>query len=81
MDNPDAAREPIRLDLSADEALILFEWLAQGEEHGQFDSLAAAERQVLHSLEAQLERTLVAVLDPRYAELLRAARARVAPGE
>ena len=78
MDNPDAIREPIALALSADEALVLFEWLAHAGPAGQLPGLLPVERLVLDSLEAQLERALVAPLDPQYEVVLAAARQRLA---
>ena len=79
MDNPDAVREPITLLLSADDALVLFECLARAEFADLLAGLLPPERLVLARLEGQLERTLVAPLDPHYDEVLAAARQRVAP--
>lgn len=70
--------DPIRLDLSADEALVLFEFLARisaSDRLGLFED--QAEQRVLWNLEALLEKTLVAPLRPDYAQLLTAARGRV----
>ena len=81
MDNPDAAREPFTLSLSADEALVLLECLARGDATERIEIQHPAERHVLYSLEAQLERSLVATFDAQYRELLAAARERVATAE
>jgi hypothetical protein len=67
------------IELSDDEALVLFELLAR---HGdRADRLVhldhPAERNALWAVEAQLERKLVVPLRPDYADLLAAARARV----
>ena len=64
------------LRLSGDEALVLFEWLAN------FNASKAtfadqAEQRVLWDLEAGLERHLVSPLRDDYDALLAAARARV----
>ena len=68
------------IELSEDEALVLFDLLARHGE-GDDDRLVrlkhAAERNALWAVEAELERKLVAPLRPDYAELLATARARV----
>jgi hypothetical protein len=77
VENPDARSGPVTLNLSADEAVVLFELLSRFEQDGRLDIADAAEGEVLSGLLAQLERRLVAPFDDRYAEMLRGARDRV----
>jgi hypothetical protein len=68
------------IELSSDEALVLFDLLAHYGSEGDGRMLAirnAAERNALWALEAALEKNLVAPFEKDYAELLAAARARV----
>ena len=71
--------EKVTLELSRDEALVLFEWLTRfnksESERGTFED--QAEQRVLWDIEGMLESTLVEPLDPNYDELLEAARAKV----
>lgn len=67
----------MRVELSGDEALVLFEWLARFNELGDPSFRDEAERQALWHLEGQLEKRVAAVLDPRYPELVDEARARI----
>ena len=70
---------PVNVDLSGDEALVLFEWISkldvpaivQGE----------AERHVLWSIEAKLERALVEPFAANYSVLVEHARARIVEAE
>lgn len=70
----------MNVDLSDDEALVLFELL---HEYGSKDGARelkvqhAAERNALWALSAQLEKRLVPPFQPNYSELLSAARARL----
>lgn len=67
-------------ELSDDEALVLFDLLADYGENGDDRVLVirhAAERNALWALEAALEKQLVAPLQSGYVEQLAAARARV----
>ncbi|KAA0093717.1 hypothetical protein CIW49_26775 [Mycolicibacterium sp. P1-18] len=71
----------VTLTVSADEALVLFDWLARTSEAAQPVAFRDhAERVVLWNLEALLERVLVAPLRPDYTEQLRQARGRVRGG-
>lgn len=64
------------LGLTADEALVFFEWLSRyNNGGGEFED--QAEQRVLWDLEARLEKALVAPLRADYAELLTTARERV----
>jgi hypothetical protein len=63
----------IRIALSGDEALILFEWLSSFNERTE---TPYPERQVLANVEAMLEKHLVTPFLPTYFDELDAARAR-----
>jgi hypothetical protein len=69
----------IQLELTDDEALVLFEWLYLLIEGPQLDKAHLAEKQVLWKLEGELERQLVAPLQPDYDVQLKRARDRLAP--
>lgn len=63
----------VRIALSGDEALILFEWLSSFNER---TDTPYPERQVLANVEAMLEEHLVTPLLPNYIEEVDAAKAR-----
>jgi UDP-N-acetylglucosamine transferase subunit ALG13 len=68
------------IELSDDQALVLFELLSRYGENGNDRQLAvreAAERNVLWAISGILEKQLVAPLQKEYVDLLSAARARV----
>ena len=68
------------IELTEDEALVLFEFLARWESDPDQRQLRLdhpAERNALWALQGHLEKTLVAPLKRDYADLLAAARARV----
>jgi hypothetical protein len=70
---------PVSVQFSAEEALVLFEWLSRSEDG---EALAPtfideAEQKVLWLLQAQLERSLVALFAPNYEKLLANARVTV----
>jgi hypothetical protein len=68
-------REPVTIELSADEALVLFDWLGRATSVRQpAPFVDPAERQVLCTLECLLERVLVEPFDPDYAVLVEEAR-------
>ena len=67
----------ITLELTNDEALVLFEWLARVDSSDLLVFEDPAEQQVLWRLEGMLERVLVEPLDATYKELLAKARRRV----
>jgi hypothetical protein len=71
------ADRQIMIELSQDEALVLFEWLSRNENQleGMFQD--HAEQRVLRDVEAALERTLVEPFKPNYDELVAQARQRV----
>ncbi|MDL2343819.1 hypothetical protein QOL99_06615 [Deinococcus sp. MIMF12] len=71
----------VRLSLTPEEALVLFEWLVREDGAGGLTFAHSAEERVLWGLEAQLEKSLVDVLAPDYAGCLAEARQRVlSPG-
>lgn len=65
------------LELSDDEALVLFECLARLDEGAALPLEDEAERYVLWRLEGQLEKALVEPFRPDYVALLEGARRRV----
>lgn len=68
---------PIQIELTDDEALVLFDWLSRVGRTGSHDVEDQAEQRALWNLEAALEQKLAAVLDPRYPELVARARERL----
>ena len=67
----------IALELSREEALVLFEWLTRFDHTGDAAFVDRAEERVLWDLHARLEAVLVEPLDSRYEELLALARAKM----
>jgi hypothetical protein len=70
--------QPVTIELSADEALVLFELLARFDETERLQLRSNAEFVALCRVQAQLEKALVLPFDPKYREFLEQARARVA---
>ena len=71
----------VTLELSADEALVLFEWLARTSDAGHPMPFAdEAERRVLGNVLCLLERVLVEPFSAEYDSLLQAARSRLNDG-
>lgn len=68
---------PIPVELTEDEALVLFDFLARTNKSDQREIADEAEQRALWNLEAVLEKALVAPLDPDYGELVAAARERL----
>ena len=64
----------VRIKLSQDEALVLFEFLARYDEQESLDIEDRTEEYVLWTLHAELEKQLVQPLKPNYVELLSKAR-------
>ena len=58
--------EGVSLNLSADEALVLFEFLWRYGDSGQLEIVDQAEQRALWDLCALLEKVLVEPLDPAY---------------
>jgi hypothetical protein len=69
--------ERVSLDLTRAEAIVLFDWLSRFNDAEQREFVDQAEQRVLWDLEAMLESNLSEPFDPRYAELLAEARAKV----
>jgi hypothetical protein len=71
-------RKGVMLELSADEALVLFDWLGRTSDAGEPAPFAdQAEQRVLWDVECMLERVLVEPFKADYALLLETARSRV----
>jgi hypothetical protein len=71
------SEDPIQLNLSRPEALVLVAWLYAFDQTDLGPPLDSAERLVLWRLEAKLEERLVEVFAQNYRELLDEARRRV----
>ncbi len=72
--------EDIAIRLSQDEALVLFEFFGRFRDSNDFTLRHSAEYLAFVRISAQLDKALVESFRPEYAELLRAARERVAAG-
>lgn len=70
-----------QIELSNDEALILFERLAQLDDQGAFPVKDHAEELVFWKIQSQLEKSLVEPLKPDYRKLVLEAKARVTEKE
>ncbi len=71
------ASEPVAVNLSPDEALVLYDFLQRYTASNRLETVDQAEQRVLWDVCALLERVLLEPLDPNYVELLAAARERV----
>jgi hypothetical protein len=70
--------DTITLELTKDEALVFFEWLARNDAGKGLPGIEhEAERKALWILEGVLERVLVEPLRPNYTDLLAQARERL----
>ena len=69
--------EHVTLQLSRDEAVVLFDWLARfnAQEGKRFED--QSEQRVLWNLEASLESVLAEPFKPDYEQILAAARSRL----
>ncbi len=67
----------VTLDLSADEALVFFDWLRRFNQTEPKAFEDQAEQRVLWDMEAMLESALVEPFDTKYDEVLACARARI----
>ena len=73
--------ENITITLSREEGLVLFEFFARfGEDDDDFTLRHTAEYLAFMRMSAQLDKMFVEPFDPKYKDLLRAARDRVAAG-
>jgi hypothetical protein len=68
-------KKPILIELSHDEALVLFEWLARVD--GCLPVIDPSEQDVLWQIEGQLEKNLVEPLAADYKDAVDAARSRL----
>lgn len=69
--------ETVSLNLTMDEALVLFEFLARAGDSDRLELVDQAEQVALWKLEAALEPVLVQILQPDYRDQVAAARARL----
>lgn len=67
----------VRLELSRDQALVLFEWLARSDDQHSLATAHEAEQIVLWVLEGELERALTTLFSPEYEQCVAEARERV----
>ena len=70
--------EQITIELGRDEALVLFELLADFHNQPVLELASGAERLAMIRLHGALERTMVEPFTPEYADLVEGARARLA---
>ncbi|ERI37022.2 hypothetical protein IG195_08980 [Arthrobacter sp. TES] len=67
----------ISVELSEDEALVLFDWLARFNKRKDLDLADQAERRILWDFECSLESVLIQPFSEDYALLLAEARSRL----
>ena len=60
----------VKIELTSDEALVLYDWLTRFNQRADTDLADQAEERVLFDLEAMLEKALVAPLQSAYANFL-----------
>ena len=70
----------IKIELSHDEALVFFEWLAEVDKSKLIPFKHLAEEKVVWKIEGILEKASVEPFDPQYKRLLSEARERVING-
>ncbi len=75
------ADNKVHLELTREEAIVFFEWLARFNKADDARFEDQAEQRVLWDIEAMLETTLVEPLESSYGELLARARAAVRDSE
>jgi len=69
--------ESVRLELTGDEALVLFEFLARFDDEGTLAVQDQAEERALWNLHCLLQKQLVDIFHPEYKALVAAARDRL----
>ena len=69
--------DKILVELTRSEAVVLFEFLARSGEKEGYSIADHAEQRVLWNLENSLESQLWEILDPKYDEILNAARSAI----
>lgn len=67
----------IKIEFSRDEALVLFEWLANLDDIQNKPMMDDAEQKVLWNLEAKLEPLLIEIVKPEYKKLVAEAKERL----
>jgi hypothetical protein len=67
----------VKIELTSDEALVLYDWLTRFNQRADTDFADQAEERILFDLEALLEKALVAPLKSDYADVLAQARSNV----
>ena len=72
--------DSVGLTLTPDEALVLCEFFARFDETDRLEFAHVAEWLALGRVSAQLDKSVGQAFDPKWAQLLAAARARVAAG-
>jgi prepilin signal peptidase PulO-like enzyme (type II secretory pathway) len=73
--------EAVTIQLTGDEALVLFDWIGKFNENGDGAFRDQAEQKVLWIIEGRLEKVMVAPFAGNYVELLARARDRVRDSE
>jgi hypothetical protein len=76
-----SSESPVKLELTLDEAIVLFDFLHRFEDTEKLDLQHPAEELVLWRLSGLLERLLVEPFDRHYAEIVEQARARLRPDQ
>lgn len=71
------AGDPVHVELSRDQALVLFEWLSRFDKSGDPSFVDPGEQAVLWVLEGILESNLSEQFRPDYSDLVAQARERV----
>lgn len=69
--------EPVHLELTIEEALVLFEFLSRFHDEDALAIQDQAEERALWNLHGVLERSLVEIFDPDYKALVAVARDRL----
>lgn len=69
--------QPVQLELTEDEALVLFEFLARFDDSDTLSLVDQAEERMLWNLHCRLQKQLVEIFDPNYETMVEAARARL----
>ncbi|MDX3077740.1 hypothetical protein [Streptomyces sp. MI02-7b] len=73
------AEDSVTITLTGDQALVLSDWLERMKGSAAFDSLVGdrAVWSALHRISGTLDKSLVTIFAPDYAERLQAARQRI----
>jgi hypothetical protein len=71
------ADDKLTLQLTPDEALVLYEFLARYSDSDSLETVDQAEQRALWNLHGILERQMVEIFDPDYRKLVAGARERL----